>query len=160
VIHGLQRREVGGYSFCFFSHSVDAFWEFGIWGKSFTSRAVEFVWLGACDGVGSCRVGELGRDSCFGPLTFPNLSRPFSPNPPCAAAPPLISSFPNSCSHTPNPSRPHLLLPRCFSLPLGSMLRGANLRLFSVEGRREEGKGGEPKVIFVFISCSFVLQSN
>jgi hypothetical protein len=79
VIPGLQRREVGGYSFCFFSHSVDAFWEFGIWGKSFTSRVVEFVWLGACDGVGSCRVGELGRDSCFGPLTFPNPSRPFSP---------------------------------------------------------------------------------
>jgi hypothetical protein len=143
VIHGLQRREVGGYSFCFFSHSVDAFWEFGIWGKSFTSRAVEFVWLGACDGVGSCRVVELGRDSCFGPLTFPNPSHPpFSP--PLAAAPPpsLISSFPNSCSHTPNPSRPpHLLLPRCFSLPLGSTSRGANLRLFSVEGRREEGKG-------------------
>jgi hypothetical protein len=65
--------------FLFFSHSVDAFWKFGIWGKSFTSRAVEFVWLGACDGVGSCRVGELGRDSCFGPLTFPNPSRPFSP---------------------------------------------------------------------------------
>jgi hypothetical protein len=72
--------------FLFFSHSVYAFWEFGIWGKSFTSRAVGFVWLGACDGVGSYRVGELGRDSCFGPLTFPNPSRPFSPNPP----PPLV----------------------------------------------------------------------
>jgi hypothetical protein len=34
VIPGLQRREVGGYSFlCFFSHSVDAFWGFGICGK-------------------------------------------------------------------------------------------------------------------------------
>jgi hypothetical protein len=62
VIPGLQ-REVGGYSFCFFSHSVVVFWGFGICGKSFTSRAVEFVWLGACDGVGSCRVGELGRNS-------------------------------------------------------------------------------------------------
>jgi uncharacterized membrane protein len=49
--------------FCFFSHSVVAFWGFGICGKSFTSRAVEFVWLGACDGVGSYRVGELDRDS-------------------------------------------------------------------------------------------------
>jgi hypothetical protein len=158
VILGLQRREVGGYSFCFFSHSVDAFWEFGIWGKSFTSRAVEFVWLGACDGVGSYRVGELGRDLCFGPLTSLTLAAPFplTPPPPCAAphsfspplaAPPLISSFPNFCSHTPNPSRPppHLLLPRCFSLPLGSTSRGANLRLFSVEGRREEGKGENPR---------------
>jgi hypothetical protein len=63
VIPGLQRREVGGYSFCFFSHSVVAFWGFGICGKSFTSRAVEFVWLGTCDGVRSYRVGELGCDS-------------------------------------------------------------------------------------------------
>ena len=30
VIPGLQRREVGGYSFCFFSHSVVAFWQFRI----------------------------------------------------------------------------------------------------------------------------------
>jgi hypothetical protein len=141
----------------FFSHSVDAFWEFGIWGKSFTSREVEFVWLGACDGVGSCHVGELGRDSCFGPLTSLTLAAPFPLTPPplCSppsfspplAAPPLISSFPNSCSHTPNPSRPppDLLLPRCFSLPLRSTSRGANLRLFSVEGRREEGKGENPR---------------
>jgi hypothetical protein len=40
---------------------------------------------------------------------------------------------------------PHLLLPRCFSLPLGSTSRGANLRLFSVERRREEGKGENPR---------------
>ena len=49
--------------FLFFSHSVVVFWGFGICGKSFTSRAVEFVWLGACDGVESYRVGKLGRDS-------------------------------------------------------------------------------------------------
>jgi hypothetical protein len=62
VIPGLQRREVGGYSFCFFSHSVVAFWEFGICEKH-SSRAVEFLWLGACNGVRSGRVGELGRES-------------------------------------------------------------------------------------------------
>jgi hypothetical protein len=28
-----------------------------------SSRAVEFLWLGACNGVGSGRVGELGRES-------------------------------------------------------------------------------------------------
>jgi hypothetical protein len=33
VIPGLQRREVGGCSFCFFPHSVVAFWGFGICGK-------------------------------------------------------------------------------------------------------------------------------
>jgi hypothetical protein len=27
VIPGSQRREVGGYSFLFFSHSGDAFWD-------------------------------------------------------------------------------------------------------------------------------------
>jgi hypothetical protein len=30
-------------------------------------------------------------------------------------------------------------------LPLGSTSRGANLQLFSVEGRREEGKGENPR---------------
>jgi hypothetical protein len=31
----------------------------GIWNlwKAFTTRTVEFLWFGACDGVGSCRVG-------------------------------------------------------------------------------------------------------
>ena len=34
--------------FCFFSHSVDAFWGFGNFGrKTFTSRIVEFLWLDA-----------------------------------------------------------------------------------------------------------------
>jgi hypothetical protein len=33
VIPGLQRREVGGYSFLFFSHSGDALWGLGICGK-------------------------------------------------------------------------------------------------------------------------------
>jgi hypothetical protein len=34
VILGLQRREVGGYSFfCFISHSGDALWRFEICGK-------------------------------------------------------------------------------------------------------------------------------
>jgi hypothetical protein len=66
VIPGLQRREVGAYLFFVvfvFSHSGDALWGFGIFGKTFTSRTIEFLWLGACDGVRSCRVGELGRES-------------------------------------------------------------------------------------------------
>ena len=51
VIPGSQRREVGGYSFFVvfvFSHSVDALWGFGNFGrKTFTSRIVEFLWLDA-----------------------------------------------------------------------------------------------------------------
>jgi hypothetical protein len=51
VIPGSQRREVRGYSFLlflFFSHSVDALWGFGNFGrKTFTSRIVEFLWLDA-----------------------------------------------------------------------------------------------------------------
>jgi hypothetical protein len=96
----------------FFSHSVVAFWGFGIWEKSFTSRAVEFIWLGACDWVRSCRVGELGRDSWFGPLTFPNPSRPFPPNPSplCAAPPPFSLPFgrhPPPISSFLKPLQPH-----------------------------------------------------
>jgi hypothetical protein len=63
VIPGLQRREVGGYSFVFFLIRLLRFGDLEFVEKSFTSRAVEFVWLGACDGVGSYRVGVLGRDS-------------------------------------------------------------------------------------------------
>jgi hypothetical protein len=169
VIPGLQRREVGGYSFVF-SHSVDAFWEFGIWGKSFTSRAVEFVWLSTCDRVGSCRVGELGRDSCFGPLTFPNPRRPFSPNlplvqpplilPTFGRRPPLISSFPNSCSHTPNPSRPPSPPPKVLFVAARIYVASCKSSIVFGGGKKGGRKGGEPKMIFVFISCSFVLQSN
>jgi hypothetical protein len=71
VIPGLQRREVGGYSFFVFSHLGDALWGFGIFGKTFTSKTVEFLWLDTCDGVGSYRVGELGRESRSGPLASP-----------------------------------------------------------------------------------------
>jgi hypothetical protein len=113
-------------------------------------------------------VGVLGRKSCFGPLTPITLAAlPLTPPPSLCSRPPIpLPSWPPSlpsppfsstCSHTSNPSRrpPHLLLPWCHSLPLGSPSRGANLQRFSVEGGREEEKGGEPKVIFVFISCSF-----
>jgi hypothetical protein len=44
-------------------------------------------------------VGELGRDSCFGPLTFPNPSRPFSPNPPLCSRPPFSPPLPPPPSH-------------------------------------------------------------
>jgi hypothetical protein len=147
------------------------FWEFGIWGKSFTSRAVEFVWLGACDGVGSYRVGELGRDSCFGPLTFPNPSRPFSPNPPPppCAAPPILPTFGRPPSHlllfqtlaaTHQTLAP--LSPPPKVLFVASQIYVAWCKSSIVFGGGKKGgrKGGEPKVIFVFISYSFVLQSN
>jgi ribonuclease HI len=57
VIPGLQRREVGGCSFCFFLPNPVVV--LGIWNlwKTFTIMAVEFIWFGAGDGVGSCRVG-------------------------------------------------------------------------------------------------------
>jgi hypothetical protein len=158
----------------FFSHSVDAFWAFGIWGKSFTSRAVEFVWLGLCDRVGSYRVGELGHDSCFGPLTFPNPSRPFSPNPPppCAAPPhspnlwppPPLSSPPfqtlaathqTLAAPTP-PSSP----PKVLFVAARIYIAWCKSSIVFGGGKKGGRKGGEPKVIFVFISCSFVLQSN
>jgi hypothetical protein len=49
--------------FCFFRIRLLRFGDLEFVEKSFTSRAVEFVWLGACDGVESYRVGKLGRDS-------------------------------------------------------------------------------------------------
>jgi hypothetical protein len=148
VTPGLQRREVGGYSFYFFSLSVVAFWEFGIWGKTFTSRAVEFLWLGACIGVGSRRVGVLGRKSCFGPLTPITLAAlPLTPHSLCSPPIPLPSWPPPS----------HLLLSQALAathqtlaaLPPISSSHGAircrsDLRhvvqIFngSVEGGREE----------------------
>jgi hypothetical protein len=62
VIPGLQRGEVEVILFVLFPHSGDALWEFGICGKTFTCKTVEFLWLAACDGVGSCHVGELGLE--------------------------------------------------------------------------------------------------
>ena len=56
MIPGLQRREVGGCSFCFFLIRL-LFWGFGILWKTFTTRAVEFIWFDASVAVGSCRVG-------------------------------------------------------------------------------------------------------
>jgi hypothetical protein len=57
VIPDLQRREVGGCSFCFFlPHPVVVLGIWNLW-KTFTIMVVEFIWFGAGDGVGSCRVG-------------------------------------------------------------------------------------------------------
>jgi hypothetical protein len=56
VIPGLQRREVGGCSFCFSLIRL-LFWGFGILWKTFTTRTVEFIWFDACVAVGSGRVG-------------------------------------------------------------------------------------------------------
>jgi hypothetical protein len=145
------------------------FWEFGIWGKSFTSRAVEFVWLGACDGVGSYRVGELGRDSCLGPLTFPNPSRPFSPNPPpplCSPPhsphlwPPPLSSppFPNSCSHTPNPSPPISSSQgafRCLS-DLRRVVQIFDCFRWREEGRKERGRTQGDFCVYLLFICAAI----
>jgi hypothetical protein len=43
--------------FLFFPHSIVAFLGISNLWKTFTTRAVEFLWFGACDGVGSCHVG-------------------------------------------------------------------------------------------------------
>jgi transposase InsO family protein len=40
----------------FFPHPVVVLGIWNLW-KTFTTRALEFIWFGACDGVGSCRVG-------------------------------------------------------------------------------------------------------
>jgi len=48
-----------------------------------------------------------------------------------------LGKEPNSGSESPPP--------RCQSLPLGSSSRGADLQSFLVEGRREEGKGENPR---------------
>ena len=155
--------------FLFFSHSVVAFWEFGIWGKSFTSRAVEFLWLGACIGVGSRRVGVLGRKSCFGPLTPITLAAlPLTPPILCAAPPIPLPSWPppshlllsQALAATHQTLAPHLLLPWCHSLPLGSPSRGANLQRFSVEGGREEEKGENPRWFLCLSLVHFMRQSN
>jgi hypothetical protein len=111
-------------------------------------------------------VGVLGRESCFGPLTPITLAAlPLTPPYLCSRPPIPLPSWPPPPSHLllsqalaathQTLAAPHLLLPRCHSLLLGSPSRGANLQRFPVEGGREEEKGGEPKVIFVFISCSF-----
>jgi hypothetical protein len=71
VIPGLQRREVGGYSFFAFFLSCDALWGLGIFGKHLPVGQWNCFWLDSCAGVGSCRVSELGRESRFGPLTSP-----------------------------------------------------------------------------------------
>jgi hypothetical protein len=158
--------------FLFFSHSVVAFWEFGIWGKSFTSRAVEFLWLGACNGAGSCRVGKLGRESWFSPLTSPNPSRP-PPNPPplCSRPPIPLPLWPPPPSHlllSQALAATHLTLAAAPPSPPPKVSFVA-ARIYVVwcksstvfgGGRKGGRKGGEPKVIFVFICCSFVLQSN
>jgi hypothetical protein len=153
--------------FLFFSSlSVVAFWEFGIWGKTFTSKAVEFLWLGACIGDGSRRVGVFGRESCFGPLTPITLAAlPLTPLL-CAAAPPhsptLFAAAPShlllsqALAATHQTLAPHLLLPRCHSLPLGSPSRVANLQRFPVEGGREEEKGENPRWFLCLSLVHFV----
>jgi hypothetical protein len=116
-------------------------------------------------------VGELGRDSCFGPLTFPNPSRPFSPNPPLCSHPPIpptfgrhapLSSppFPNSCSHTPNPSPPISSSQgalRCRS-DLRSVVQIFDCFRWREEGRKERGRTqGDFCVYLLFIYAAIQL---
>jgi hypothetical protein len=102
-------------------------------------------------------VGVLGRESCFGPLTPITLAAlPLTPLL-CAATPPipyslgrrppshLLLSQALAATHQTLAAPPHLHLPWCHSLPLGSQSRGANLQRFSVEGGREEEKGENPR---------------
>jgi hypothetical protein len=51
-----KKRSWGLFFFCFFPHPVVVLGIWNLW-KTFITRAVEFIWFGACDGGGSCRVG-------------------------------------------------------------------------------------------------------
>jgi hypothetical protein len=50
------KKRSRGLFFLFFPHPVVVLGIWNLW-KTFTTRAVEFILFGACDGVGSCRVG-------------------------------------------------------------------------------------------------------
>jgi hypothetical protein len=51
-----KQRSWGLFFLCFFPHPVVVLGIWNLW-KTFITRAVEFIWFGACDGGGSCRVG-------------------------------------------------------------------------------------------------------
>jgi hypothetical protein len=51
------KKRSWGLFFLFFFLIRLLFWGFGILWKTFTTRAVEFIWFDACVTVGSCRVG-------------------------------------------------------------------------------------------------------
>jgi hypothetical protein len=51
------KKRSWGLFFLFFFLIRLLFWGFGILWKTFTTRAVEFIWFDASVAVGSCRVG-------------------------------------------------------------------------------------------------------
>ena len=100
-------------------------------------------------------MGVLGRKSCFGPLTPITLAAPHSPT--LLAAPPpshLLLSQALAATHqtlaappSPPPMVPFVAARISVAWCKSSTVFGG--------GRKGGRKGGEPKVIFVFISCSF-----
>ena len=110
-------------------------------------------------------MGVLGLKSCFGPLTPITLAAlPLTPLL-CAAAPPFpyplgrpplpSPPFSSTCSHTSNPSRPPSPPPMVPFVAARISVAWCKSSTVFGGGRKGGRKGGEPKVIFVFISCSF-----
>jgi hypothetical protein len=92
-------------------------------------------------------VGELGRDSCFGPLTFP-------------FAPPPISSFSKPLQpHTPNPSRPPISSSqgafRCRS-DLRRVVQIFNCFRWREEGRKERGRTQGDFCFYLLFICAAI----
>jgi hypothetical protein len=116
--------------------------------------------------------GRVGPRFVFRPTNLPIPSRPFSPNPPtCAAAPPhcphlwpppplLISSFPNSCRHTPNPSRPPPISSSQGAFRCRSDLRRV-VQIFDCfrwreEGRKERGRTQGDFCVYLLFICAAI----
>jgi hypothetical protein len=111
-------------------------------------------------------VGVLGRKSCFGlltpitlaalPLTPPFFVQLPSPHSPTLLAAPLPSPpFSSTCSHTSNPSRPPSPPPMVPFVAARISVAWCKSSTVFGGGRNRGRKWGEPKVIFMFISCSF-----
>ena len=111
-------------------------------------------------------MGVLGRKSCFGPLTPITLAAlPLTPHSLCSRPPIPLPSWPppplpsppfsSTCSHTSNPSRPPSPPPMVPFVAARISVAWCKSSTVFGGGRKGGRKGGEPKVIFVFISCSF-----
>jgi hypothetical protein len=54
-----KKRSWGLFFFCFFPHPVVVLGIWNLW-KTFITRAVEFIWFGACDGGRELSRGLVG----------------------------------------------------------------------------------------------------
>ena len=109
--------------------------------------------------------GRVGPQILFRPTNPHNPSRP-PPNPPFFVQPPPIPlpswppplpspPFSSTCSHTSNPSPPTSPPPKVPFVAARISVAWCKSSTVFGGGRKGGRKGGEPKVIFVFIACSF-----